>query len=499
MGYLPPTREEVSIMQMGPDWLLLVGGARTSGHSTQYHEVQRLHLPTLRWKPPPRVLGEPTGSGIRAGSAAAAATQASAAAAGARFGKQQQQQGIKLVECDGEVAAAGGGSGGKAMAFVSGSGSSSRQDSGVVGGVAGAGILFGGRQLGLLGYAPGFRVDVLLPGVPLEEQQYSRSTSSSQRSSFEDSMKCSVGASGRDDNKLGSSSSSGIDAVGGWAVVDGSCRCGSCCACQHKAGKGVGKLTCGELRLGSGHAREWPGNLRGLVLVDVDDSSEDEGGMVARVGGDGESVGAGGRVLQQRQQQGVPASGAAADGGFKGFVAEQYKCQEQMAVQLQQRGFQVDRKAGLTWQQQGVDGLRRRQNVGRRFSAGFTRLAPPSPEITPATDDEDECESVTQGGRRMQGRSAAALGAQEGRVALTAPEEALWAAAGAEDGGKCEAEPARAAGGAWMVMPPLIVQLLIALLVGLVLMLVVLGTEDDPVSMQQQQQLLGGGAGAAEL
>eukprot|EP00878_Enallax_costatus_P010507 GHUV01010970.1.p1 GENE.GHUV01010970.1~~GHUV01010970.1.p1 ORF type:complete len:526 (+),score=164.37 GHUV01010970.1:438-2015(+) len=53
MGYLPPARDAAALMQISHEWLLLIGGKSPQGEPLS--DVQRLHLPSLAWRPPPLV------------------------------------------------------------------------------------------------------------------------------------------------------------------------------------------------------------------------------------------------------------------------------------------------------------------------------------------------------------------------------------------------------------------------------------------------------------
>jgi hypothetical protein len=135
---------------------------------------------------------------------------------------------------------------------------------------------------------------------------------------------------------------------------------------------------------------------------------------------------------------------------------------------------------------------------GRRFSAGFTRVVPPSPGLQAATGDDQHA-----GGEIGQADFVA-----EVELDCTGSgDQGEWmSAVTAKQLKATPASAARAAGGAaasrGFVVPPVILQLVV-LLVGLVLLLVLLGTDGQAPGVEEQQQhvgpLLEGGARLAEL
>lgn len=54
MGYLPPARGLCTVMRITPTWLVLLGGHGPRKQPLQ--DIQRLHLPTLSWRPPAKIL-----------------------------------------------------------------------------------------------------------------------------------------------------------------------------------------------------------------------------------------------------------------------------------------------------------------------------------------------------------------------------------------------------------------------------------------------------------
>lgn len=68
MGYLPPARRLCSVMRLTPTWLVMMGGQGPAREPL--HDIQRLHLPTLSWRPPADVAcgrGSNSSSGSAAG------------------------------------------------------------------------------------------------------------------------------------------------------------------------------------------------------------------------------------------------------------------------------------------------------------------------------------------------------------------------------------------------------------------------------------------------
>eukprot|EP00775_Hariotina_reticulata_P013606 gene13606-13731_t len=80
LGYLPLTRVGAALMQLSPEWLLLLGGASRTG--SVMNDIERLHLPTLSWHHPPRVVP----SGASAARQVADSTMECAATAGVVVG-----------------------------------------------------------------------------------------------------------------------------------------------------------------------------------------------------------------------------------------------------------------------------------------------------------------------------------------------------------------------------------------------------------------------------
>jgi hypothetical protein len=63
MGYLPPSRDAPTLMQLSREWLLLLGGK--GPRNEPLNDVQRLHLPTLSWKPPLQLCSTAEGAAQR--------------------------------------------------------------------------------------------------------------------------------------------------------------------------------------------------------------------------------------------------------------------------------------------------------------------------------------------------------------------------------------------------------------------------------------------------
>lgn len=138
MGHLPQAREQSTLLNMGRHWLLLVGGVTMGG--TPVTHVERLDLHTLRWRAPARLLGQPGGgpqlftSNAWDAEAASGSAGPGRSAAAAAAGPDAPQEGVPYV---GPV--------------VHGSSGTS-------------GVLLGGMVPTMLGIAPAFRADLLLPG-----------------------------------------------------------------------------------------------------------------------------------------------------------------------------------------------------------------------------------------------------------------------------------------------------------------------------------------------
>lgn len=70
MGYLPTARDAAAYMQITDEWLLLIGGKGPQGEPLS--DVQRLHLPSLSWRPPPLVYDNSSGGSSSSTGAVAA-------------------------------------------------------------------------------------------------------------------------------------------------------------------------------------------------------------------------------------------------------------------------------------------------------------------------------------------------------------------------------------------------------------------------------------------
>ncbi|KAF8058322.1 hypothetical protein HT031_005638 [Scenedesmus sp. PABB004] len=108
LGYLPAARDAAALMRVTRDWLLLLGGVDARGQPRG--DVQRLHLPTLAWKPAPLLLG----------------------AGGGDAGRGARPPGLDTVDC-----------------------------------TATCGVVVGGSRQGPYGDAILPRLEVLLPGPPI--------------------------------------------------------------------------------------------------------------------------------------------------------------------------------------------------------------------------------------------------------------------------------------------------------------------------------------------
>ncbi|KAF6250346.1 hypothetical protein COO60DRAFT_889728 [Scenedesmus sp. NREL 46B-D3] len=63
VGYLPPSREAPTLMPLSREWLLLLGGRGLCGEPLD--DVQRLHLPSMSWKPPLQLCSAAQGAAQR--------------------------------------------------------------------------------------------------------------------------------------------------------------------------------------------------------------------------------------------------------------------------------------------------------------------------------------------------------------------------------------------------------------------------------------------------
>jgi hypothetical protein len=200
MGYLPPARTHCSVMRLTPTWLVMVGGQGPSKQHLQ--DVQRLHLPTLSWRPPVHVAGTThSNSSVDHRHIISSCSKGGLQEAGA------SQQGL-LVE-----------------------GSTIGCNTATAGCSADAGVLVGGLHHGAYGSCIVPRLQVLLPGPPILPAANLQHRAAAGRGPLEAGM-ASFASLPQGFAHVQVLQQPDPQQLAAWhAFATGSCRCGSCCSC----------------------------------------------------------------------------------------------------------------------------------------------------------------------------------------------------------------------------------------------------------------------------
>lgn len=191
VGYLPPARGLCGVMRLTPTWLVMLGGQGPTKEAL--HDVQRLHLPTLSWRPPVNVAGN---SSSTSGAISKVGDSASAAHAGA-LGRCADVSSCASVGCSAEAC-----------------------------------VVLGGVQEGAYGARIIPRLQILLPGPVIPASQ---AIQRSNASAGGPAAACAGAAAGGRPTLLHSAlymQHTVVQQHAVWhAFATSSCRCGSCCSC----------------------------------------------------------------------------------------------------------------------------------------------------------------------------------------------------------------------------------------------------------------------------
>lgn len=200
MGYLPPARTHCSVMRLTPTWLVMVGGQGPSKQHLQ--DVQRLHLPTLSWRPPVHV-ADTTHSNSSVDNKHSISSCSKGGLQEAGVGQQGLLVEGRTFECSTATA----------------------------GSSADAGVLVGGLHHGAYGSCIVPRLQVLLPGPPIPPAANLQHRAAAGRGPLAAGM-ASFTSLPQGFAHMQLLQQPDPQQPAAWhAFATGSCRCGSCCGC----------------------------------------------------------------------------------------------------------------------------------------------------------------------------------------------------------------------------------------------------------------------------
>jgi hypothetical protein len=194
MGYLPPARGLCGVMRLTPTWLVMLGGQGPTKYA--HHDIQRLHLPTLSWRPPVHVSGGSSNN-------SKARDSGPAAHAGA-LGLCADGSSCASVGCSAEAC-----------------------------------VVLGGVQEGAYGARIVPRLQILLPGPVIAASQTTQCSSASAGVS----TGCASGSTTLWHSALYMQQTLPQEQAAWHAFATTCCRCGSCCSClaARAAASGAGQ------------------------------------------------------------------------------------------------------------------------------------------------------------------------------------------------------------------------------------------------------------------